>query len=293
MSNPIYFVSGLVGPSGLNFIQRDKYFPDAFNNEFTFIPNSKTKMFFIEAWSGGGGGAGCSSIVDSLTTAPIGSMMLSLGSGGGAGGYCNAWIPYNYSTGPHEFMLTVGRGGDAGNNTVGGDGGETNFFPVGETDPANYYVQITGGKGGSSFVVNLNDGHNPLVGMGAISEGGKSGVKSDYVDDSYGFKGCSGKPGTFHYHATPKMLVFKSGKGGVPMYNSEKAGAEIEGYYQTDEVTIAVNSNGYTDAMNADDQWGAGGAGGFALTPGGQAYLGGKGGKGANGAFIITQFGRE
>ena len=102
---------------------------------------------FIEAWGGGGSGAGF-----------VGGQFATGGGGGGAGGYARAYLPVTEGL---SLIITVGQGGAGTFSTSGNYGGDTSIAVFnGILIPL---LLVNGGSGGS------------------ITQGGPGGIVSTFV----------------------------------------------------------------------------------------------------------------
>jgi hypothetical protein len=274
MSNPIYFVSGLIGPTGSTgptgsigpagskFIKRT-ILQNPNVNPYQFIVDLETKLIFVQAYGGGGAGGGA----DAPT---INSY--SVGSGGGAGGYVELWLSV---TGGQQFGCEIGQGGVGNTNTYAETGGDTIF---------GTYITSYGGIGGASFKQLSLTNTSGYVDSG-IGGGGQINGADPNLDSGLIIKGGSGVEGMYTYNSGLQVLSVTSGMGGLAAKSSAK-NIRIIGKFNIgaipseDSSSINLNAEGF----------GCGGAGAYAICNNNSNPKQDAGGNGANGAIIITEY---
>jgi hypothetical protein len=291
MSNPIYFVSGLVGPSGLKMLKRD-----VFETTQNVGVQTGTKMVFAQMWGGGGAGGGAS-----IPNGASGdATKIAVGGGGGAGCYHEQWIPW--PTGA-TAQLVVGTGG-AGGYTSGADGADTQIGVTGDL-----LVVAGGGLGGVSQTYTVGGtGTNDLPTDGTLYFRFGSSVSGGIVskdagltsDDGFGHTGDfgAGHGVAFLYGVTGPQLAWYSGNGGKStVYDSIQAeGISSNGNINLGATAGSTASSSFTAWGNSAPGpvrgYGAGGAGSFVFyngPTGGQSL----GQNGQKGLIVLTQFGNN
>ena len=225
-----------------------------------FVVPAGVHQIFVEAWAGGGGGAG-------QVQHPIVSIYPYGGPGGGGGGYAKGTIWVIPGT---TNVILIGAGGTAGSNsfifstnttngiTVSGDGfkgGDTKILaPLG-----NPLLLVTGGTGGT----------NTFTNSGALFHQGGSGGSGDtnmsiYQTGQNGFNPLSYPESPYSAPDAPAAYFFTPGTGGTSALGSAQTGRteyfvltanwERE-YYNFLTIQEGGPSYQYLDSLNYDQGW--------------------------------------
>jgi hypothetical protein len=210
----------------------------------------------VKCYGGGGGGGGAGNS--------------GAGSGGGGGAFASDITPLNVTPG-QTIVVAVGLGGNAGNNGSGAAGGASSV-----TYNSTIYVRAAGGNGG-------------FGGTAATTTGGTGGsIASSIGSIKYaGGNGGNGATGTWDNGGGGGGGAGTSGNGGNGVSASGSSTAPAGGIGSATGggnggTGTAYNNTGFRVGGNGLS-YGGGGGGGCAYNA-----SGGNGGKGANGAVLIS-----
>lgn len=232
-----------------------------------YTPSPNTFWLTVECWGGGGAGSG-------ERTKPFLTIIddqLHAGAGGGAGAY----TMYSFSAAlltNNPLVINIGKGGEGKYANTGESGGTTTV-----TCNSGINIYANGGSGG------ILDSHRIPLGLPGL--GGNSSTSGNYSMSFCGASGCagsiSGNPDRLYPNALPDYAVV-SGVGGDSKFGS--GGDQIS-------IRQADNYSGGSDAYGY-----AAGGGGCVVwfsNVGASTIPETKGGKGAPGLVLITEYIKE